>query len=187
MGTIPSGEVFDMSTLEILLSDCWDQLGTQGIGGMCSEKLVGRMENAKWDPPTLTFDIERHGGLTLGSTRSDIQRWEVNLCTATTDLKKVVYRQTVPRQSKLDVKPLAGKISQLIRNNRDDPVVSWSENRSQVRVRIGKVKGLEADSAKKRTLENRRKRFHEALRSILEPMGWQYIGSAGGPRFQKKK
>lgn len=149
-------------------------------------KLLDRMENIEGNPPTLKFDIERHGAAKYGSTRAEIQRWEINIDSGSASFVNAGYRQIASRQAKVDVKPIAAEIAQLIGENSDNPALSWSEDRLQVRVNTGKVRELEANSAVKRTLEGRRKRFRNILRHILESMGWEYIGSAGGARFRKK-
>lgn len=184
--TIPPGKVDDTGRLDNLLADCWDQLDHQGIGGMYPGKLLDRMENIEWNPPTLKFDIERHGAAKFGSTRAEIQRWAIDIDSGSAGFVSAGYRQIIPRQSKVDVKPLAEEIAQLIRENRDNPSLSWSSDRSQVRVNTGKVRELETNSAVKRTLEGRRKRFRNTLQQILESMGWEYVGSTGGSRFRKK-
>ncbi len=186
MMTVPPGKVDDTGRLDDLLADCWDQLDQTGIGGMYPEKLLDRMENITWNPPTLKFDIERHGAAKFGSTRAEIQRWEINIDNGSVSFMDVGYRQIIPRQSKVDVKPLAEEIAQLIRENKDNSALNWSMDRSQVRVNTGKVRGLETNSAVKRTLEGRRKRFRDAVRHILESMGWEYVGSTCGAKFRKK-
>ena len=57
--------------LERLLSEVWDDLGGSDCG-MAGHKLIGRMEHVEWNPPVLTFTIERHGGTVLGSTRAEL-------------------------------------------------------------------------------------------------------------------
>lgn len=173
-----------------LLVSCWDQLSTLDEGGMSSDKLYDRIENAKWDPPsTLTFDIERHGTLMCGSTQAEIQHWVVDIHAATARLSGVGKRQIIPRQPNLDVKPLAQEIALLICGNHDDARLRWHENRLQVRVCVGKVQDLETGSAVPETLQGRRKRFRTTLSSILAPKGWEYVNSAGGiyggPLFKK--
>src|SRR5262245_40578289 len=64
--------------MERLLAEGWSAL-TGTHGGMWGCKLFGRMESVKWQPPLLGFRIERHGAFKMGSTRAEIQVWEVDL------------------------------------------------------------------------------------------------------------
>ncbi len=74
---LDSGPVQETTQLERLLAKVWDDLdGDQG--GMTGHKLIRRMEHVEWHPPLLTFEIERHGGTVIGSTRADLKRWTVN-------------------------------------------------------------------------------------------------------------
>jgi len=65
------GALTDSGVLERLLADCWDELSGASAGGMHGWKLLGRMEHVHWNPPVLSFTIERHGGTPLGSTRAE--------------------------------------------------------------------------------------------------------------------
>ena len=37
------------------------------------------MEDPEWEPPCLRFRMERHGKVVLGSTRAEVETWEVNV------------------------------------------------------------------------------------------------------------
>jgi hypothetical protein len=67
------GEVSDPAPVATLLAKCWDELPGSEDAGMRGYKLLGRMEDVRWDPPTIRFAIERHGATTLGSTRAEVQ------------------------------------------------------------------------------------------------------------------
>jgi hypothetical protein len=79
LSTLPSGAVQDISKLEKLLVDVWDMLPGSSAQGMRSYKLSGRMENPAWQPPCLTFQIERHGGTVMGSTRAELHTCHVDI------------------------------------------------------------------------------------------------------------
>ena len=64
--------------IEAHLAPVWDALAGDD-GGMTSRKLHGRMEVVLWNPPRLTFYIERHGATVLGSSRAEVQEWTVDL------------------------------------------------------------------------------------------------------------
>jgi hypothetical protein len=63
------GPISDASELETLLKECWYEFEGADDTKMWPSKLTGRMEDITWDPPILTFKIERHGGTVMGSTR----------------------------------------------------------------------------------------------------------------------
>jgi hypothetical protein len=86
------GIVHDNSTLVHLLMDAWPHLHGSSAGGMRTEKLQ-RIESPKWNPPVLTFQIERHGGTALGSTRAEMQHWEVDLDVGTAEQGRSTHRQ----------------------------------------------------------------------------------------------
>jgi hypothetical protein len=78
LATIQPGELVDTTDLEPLLAGSWDEF-TGDYGGMEGYKLLGRIEDVMWQPPKLAFTIERHGGTVMGSTRAELQHWEVNV------------------------------------------------------------------------------------------------------------
>ena len=78
-----------------LLAECWDELKGADESAMRAFKL-DRAEDLSWDPPVLSFKIERHGGTVLGSSRAELQRWCVNLHEATASCEEQGYRQLRP-------------------------------------------------------------------------------------------
>jgi hypothetical protein len=40
---------------------------------------VSRAEELSWNPPILSFTIERHGATARGSSRAELHEWTVNL------------------------------------------------------------------------------------------------------------
>src|SRR5581483_8214593 len=65
--------------IDRLLAACWNQFDGSQEGGVQGRKVIGRMEDVYWDPPILSFTVERHGGTVLGSTRAELQHWQVDL------------------------------------------------------------------------------------------------------------
>jgi hypothetical protein len=110
---LPPGPVADVSAVERLLAACWGDL-VRDDGGMAGNKLLGRMEAVTWKPPTLGFQIERHGGTVLGSSRAEIQHWEVDLEKKTAILTKTGHRQLRPMRPRLNIEPLVEEIVRLI-------------------------------------------------------------------------
>jgi hypothetical protein len=79
LASLPPGSVTDTARLEPILAECWDEFRGSGESGMHPGKLRGRMEEVTWNPPYLAFVIERHGATAFGSTRAEIQLWELDL------------------------------------------------------------------------------------------------------------
>jgi hypothetical protein len=169
LATLPPGPIPDATELERLLAACWHELAANH-GGMEGRKLLGRMEDVAWNPPLLTFTIERHGGTVMGSTRATLQEWTVNVEASTAHRIEARSRQVRPMKGRLDVRPLADEIAQLIVSRKKDERLRWADDGS-VRVLIGKV--LPEGSAVKETLAGRRKRFRAALRERLVMVKWQ--------------
>jgi len=166
------GPIYDTSYLESLIVDCWDRFFGSDRAGMTAEKLIQRMENVYWDPPILSFSIERHGGLVLGSTRAEVQKWELNLDDMSASFSIIGRRQIVPMQERVYVKPLANEIAELISDHKNDERLNWKKDGS-VRILIGKI--LPGESVVKQTLSGRRKRFRNELEKLLTAQGWEKI------------
>lgn len=161
------GKIADVSELVPLLRECWDQFEGSEEENMQAWKL-DRIEDVSWDPPLLSFIIERHGGTVLGSTRADKQRWDVDLDGKTAKCYSAGPRQLYPRSPPLNVQPIAEEIAALLINRRQDDRLKWRAD-GTVQVLTGKII---PDEGPKQTVNGRRKRFREALVSILEPLGW---------------
>ena len=168
------GSISDTIQLESLLVECWDELDGSNAEGMEGYKLNGRIEDAKWTPPVLSFTIERHGGTVLGSSRAELQEWNIDINERTATCSKVGHQQIHPMASRLDVRPLAQEVVQLILEDKSDERLKWNDNGS-VRVHIGKI--LPEDSALPQTLAGRRKRFRNAVESLLSEKCWTCINS----------
>jgi hypothetical protein len=173
LATVPPGGVADTADLERLLAAAWDGFAGDD-GGMRGYKLLGRMEDVEWDPPLLTFTLERHGGTALGSTRATLQEWVVDMEKRTVACFETRQRQVRPAQPRLDVTPLAEEIVALIVNHREDHRLKRYAT-GRVRVLISKV--LPESSAVKQTLAGRRTRFRAAVGKRLAAHGWHECNS----------
>jgi hypothetical protein len=172
LATILPGPISDPADLEHLLAACWHEF--QGDdGGMTGDKLLGRMEEVIWEPPILSFTIERHGGTVQGSSRASLQEWTLDLDKKTAWCEERRFRQVRARQPRLDVRALAEEVASLILHHQEDERLQWSED-GRVRVVVGKV--LPDGSAVAQTLAGRRKRLLGALRQRLAVEGWQEVG-----------
>ncbi len=109
--SLKAGSIPDTSEVESLLAVCWDKFDDSRVGGMTGDKFDGRMENVQWEPPVLSFDIERHGRIVGGgSTRADIHRWKLDVIKRTASFEQARYRQVRPNAKRLDVNPIAEEI-----------------------------------------------------------------------------
>jgi len=171
--SIPKGPISDASELETLLKECWYEFEGADDTKMWPSKLTGRMEDITWDPPILTFKIERHGGTVMGSTRADLHLWKVNIEKGTADFSVSGYRQIYPRQPNLNVTPIAEEIVGLIVNRSQDGRLKWNKDGS-VTVLMGKI--LPEGSAVTETLIKRRKRLRTKIEQLLENhTGWHTV------------
>ena len=65
------GEIAETARVTALLAGCWHEFVGAESQRMHAGKL-GRIENVRWEPPVLSFRIERHGamGVLFGGTRA---------------------------------------------------------------------------------------------------------------------
>jgi hypothetical protein len=181
---LPPGDVSDTKALEAILARCWHCLTGGEIGGMAGDTLVGRMEQVSWQPPVLSFVIERHGAPALGSTRAELQYWEVDLEKQIAMLTGTCLRQTRPPQRSIrraQMESLAEQIASLLEDRMDDDRVKWNAD-GTVHVLVSRV--FPRHSAVKATLEGRRHRFAEILETVLATRGWEALG---GNRFLRSQ
>jgi hypothetical protein len=161
LATIPSGPVPDPADLERLLAACWHEFHGDD-GGMTSGKLLGRMVEVIWQPPVLSFTIERHDGTVQGSSRASLQQWRLDLDKKTAWCEERRFRQCRGRQPRLDVRALAEEVAGLILRHQEDERLRWCEG-GRVRVLVGQI--LPKGSVAAQTLAGRRKRFRGGARA----------------------
>jgi hypothetical protein len=171
MDNLPAGTVAQEMRGELipLLMECWHRFSGSDEGSMAAYKLE-RLEYLYWDPPLITFIIERHGGMAMGSSRAELQGWEVNLNNRVAKYWKEGYRQIFPRNPPLDVKPIADELSRLIIAGERDDRLQWSTT-GRVKILSGKI--ILSFQTPKQTIEGRRKRLIKALEKRLNPRGWK--------------
>ena len=153
----------------ILLASACESLSQDG-GGMTRDKIPGRTEKMQWNPPFLTFQIERHGGTVKGSSRAKLQCWTVDIEAKSASHDESGFRQVRPRAKPLNVESLAREVAQLVSDRSSDHRLNWYEDGS-VRVHVGKI--IPKDDTPKQTLVGRRKRFRAALVKVLQDKGWE--------------
>lgn len=128
LAAVPTGSVPDDIGLDHSLATCWDGFRGSGEGGMKDDKLLGRMENVQWQSPILKFTIERHGGTVNGSTRAELQHWEINLDNRTACIVKEGHRQLQTMALRVSVKDIAEEIVALILSGKDDERILRLDN-----------------------------------------------------------
>jgi hypothetical protein len=172
--SLPTGYIDEkhLDSLQSLLASCWSEFIGSSNSKMDTYKLIGRLENIYWEPPKLTFTIERHGGTVQGSSRAELHEWTVDFDMKTATCSYGGYRQIKSQQKSLDVKPIAHEISELILQNEDDSRLKWNDDGS-VRVLIGKI--LPEEGSPKQTRDARRKRFRYEVEIILLNKGWEQL------------
>jgi hypothetical protein len=168
----PSGPV-DAAEIDHLLAAAWDRIRGSDSGGMTSAKIIGRLESVDWEPPFLTFIVERHGGTVLGSTRAELQSWEINLETLTALYGTGRYRRVGPINPPMNVKPIVEEIGALILEHAEDHRLQWRPD-GTVAIKIGEI--VPSANAPKQTVAGRRRRFRNELDRT--------IANAGGERVR---
>jgi len=73
---------------------------------------------------------------------------------------------------RLSVEPMARELGTLIQARIDDPRLTWSKDRSDVRVNYHQA----LPPSVKQTRAGRRQRLHRALKSLLELGDWIELG-----------
>ena len=164
----------DTSRVEVFLSKHWDQLFEDSGGGMQGFKVRGRTEEMEWQPPVLSFRIERHGATVLGSSRAEMQHWQLDADHCVAGFNGDSYRQLRPMNSRLDAEIIARELAPFILERKADPRLQWTGN-GKVRILSTGILGGESIPAK--TLDGRRKRLRKAVLRLIEPHGWIANGS----------
>jgi len=169
-----NGLISDFTEVERLLAASWHLLNGSNKGGMEGCKLHGRMENVVWNPPVLKFFVERHGGTMVGSTRAELQHWEVNLDATTAEITKTGYRQLEPMAPRISIKGMEEEIVQAILNGDDDKRFFIDSHNGDLVVNASAI--FRTGSGFKRTVEGRRMRLCNYVADILTEHGWQKVG-----------
>ncbi len=153
-----------------LLAELWPWLEGGSQTKMAPWKIA-RLERVVWNPPELTFELERHGGTVQGSTRGDLQTWTVDLDRLTAAVATTGRRQLHPTASRFNARPVAERIARSIAERVDHAGLRWENlpGRDLVRVLVAEIV---PDDSFKQTVQGRRKRLREELKRCLEGSGW---------------
>lgn len=171
LASVPPGLIKDHDAVESLLVDCWADLDGSDYESMDSSKLQGRMESVEWNPPILSFEIERHGETVVGSTRASLHEWRVDVERETTEASTSRYRQLYPQSPRWKHEPAVKTVLELIVNRVDDHRLKWNSDKTRVRIRIAEI----VPSGHPDTTTSRRKRFAKAVRERLGATGWRLV------------
>jgi hypothetical protein len=164
------GEIAETGRVTALLAGCWHEFVGAESQRMHAGKL-GRTENVRWEPPVLSFRIERHGAMGVGSTRAELQDWRVDLDRKTAQCESNRgYRQALPRAEGVRIEPIAEELAESIIAGRVDQRLKWQGGET-VRVLMAKV--FPYDSGYMQTVTGRRKRLRAALEPLLARNGWR--------------
>lgn len=170
----PPGSDLDREQIEFLLAQTWPSLRGSRAGGMQPHKIRGRTEALCWNPPLLTFEIERHGGTVNGSTRAEMQQWCVDVAAHTAEIISTRRRQLHAMAKRVNAKQPAAIIAEAI--------LKSQESASLKRYPDGRVKVLISalfphGTDFKQTVAGRRKRFRAALEALIQPHGWSEVST----------
>jgi hypothetical protein len=176
--SIPSGAIPRDRCDEVrrLLQDCWPDLEGGQETSMEPWK-VSRAEDLHWDPPNLSFKIERHGATRYGSTRAELHKWRANLENGTASCAQGRYRQLRPTSRRHDVKPIVATICETVQQGPQansalvqNKIITW-RGTDEVSIRHGDL--ISGDY--KRTKEGRRKRLRDELTDGMKGIGWDFV------------
>jgi len=160
----------DYSNIVNLLAQCWPNFTGSGSNGMTAAKIRDdRLESTTWNPPCIEFDIERHGGIILGSTRAEIYSWSVDLVTQSAISMQTGRRQVKQQAPKWFAAPEAQKFADLINKGLKHEGLEW-KSPERVRILIDKIiPGSRPASQKDPTKQRRSKQFRTELEKLLKP------------------
>ena len=153
-----------------LLGACWSMFDGSNRTKMDGGKLY-RAEKLSWNPPLLSFEIERHGAMFYGSTRAEVQDWEVNLEKKDVIIWNTRRIQKYPAQERVNFQKTAAELAKIMKARKPDRRIKYHKD-GRVRVFASKVFPESFDQ----TNANRSRRLREELRKILEPEGWSFLG-----------
>lgn len=174
LASVTPGEIAGTADIEELLSAAWEKLEGGNDTTMSGDKIIGRMENVRWDPPQLHFVIERHGGTVMGSVNAELYLWSVDVEKGTAICGLAGERLVGERQKPFAFKVGVDEICTAIMDGAEEERLNWKDiQKSKVEVLIGKI--IPAGSASKQTIKGRRRRFSEILELKLNEHCWEKL------------
>jgi hypothetical protein len=182
-GPVPEEQI---GQVERLLANAWDELAGGDDEAMAGHKVLGRTEDLTWEPPELSFAIERHGAIVRGGTRAEMHGWGVDVQTGEAQrwASRSHYRQVYRRAPAVRVEPVADGVVRAVADARPHPAVAWVTP-ARVRVTPARIDALGLGDGFKATVAGRRRRFVAALVARLGPLGWSRVPSGRSLRFDR--
>jgi hypothetical protein len=96
----------------------------------CTQGSLGAWRNA-WDPPVLSFTIERHSAMGMASTRAELQRWLVDIDRKTARCERNrSYRQALPQVEGVRAEPIAKELADSVVGGPAIPAVAGNRGRA---------------------------------------------------------
>jgi hypothetical protein len=188
---IPQGAVEGEPKHKImgLPAECWHEFQGAGETAMNASKLP-RAERISWNPPILSFTIERHGATVLGSSRAELQPWLVDMDQGTASCKPGSYRQLTPNAPRLDVKPIVARVCDAVQQGPASPselaergILVWKSG-DTVQIKQG---ALISGEGPKQTVAGRRRRFRKELEHQMQNIGWSLLSVRGVMTFSRNR
>ena len=128
-----------------------------------------RVEELTWEPPFLSFIIERHGGLVQGSKSAEVHKWTVDVESGKSVCRAAGFRRLQKFAERMDTQEVAREVVELIKQRADDPRLTLTGN-SCVKINVSCVI---PDDAAKQTTQGRRKRFRDDMEALMHAAGWR--------------
>lgn len=181
LSSIPAGAVPARKNDELfkLVVASWHEFSGSGQTSMEAWKILrdNGPEKVTWNPPLLSFVIDRHGATVLGSTRAERQQWTLNIDGRTAEHMQIGFRQLYPNAPKLNVRSLAERVCKVVQEGQSstsdllsDGIVVW-KNADELIVFQGKL----IPKTVQRTTIGRRKRFRVDLKQKMRAIGWELV------------
>ena len=173
LATLPAGMVEDRDKLIEYLFHSWRGFWGASDTGMDMMMLEG-MEVPAWNPPLLSFVIERPGGVIWsGPTPPELQEWVVDTETLWAKPFKNSYREVRLRAPSFHAKPAVDAVIALVEAQSDDRNLEWSKERDKVTILVRKI----VPRGSSKTVEGRIARFRAVLEDEMAALGWTETSS----------
>jgi hypothetical protein len=165
------GPIFDVEAARNALSDAWDECAG-GDRTKLGAYSVASAQKLEWNPPLLTFLVDRHGGAAFGPSGAERQSWTIDLDAQTAEVVTTVYWQLRPGTPAFGVGAAARGIAVAVAAGAARPGLVWSSPES-VRVILSAF----MPPGPMRTTDVWRKRLRIALDAEMDGLGWTRTGS----------
>ena len=149
-------------------------------------RKLDRAEDVSWNPPVLSFTIERHGATVHGSSR--LPRWSVDMHQRTARCERGRYRQLLPTAPRLDVKAIAEGVCEAVQQGRSSDcdlvrlgILVWKSD-DEIEVKHGH---LVPGEGYQQTVAGRRRRFRKHLTERMQIIGWGLLSVQRSMTFRK--